>query len=355
MKNFDTRVYSISDFLEWRGNQLLELSPDFQRRSVWSSTAKSYLIDTIIRGKPMPKILLRQDLKGQRTVRTVVDGQQRLRAILDFIDGNLKISRAHNREFAGFTFDRLPDDIKKDFLHYEMGVDLLFDMSYEDLLDVFARINTYTVTLNTQEKRNAKYVGYFKQYVYEYGYKYVKYFLDGGILTKQQVARMAEAELSAEFLVALVDGVQTNKNTEQYYKKYEEEAQNLDEMVSRFDTIMSFIGAIYPSRDIAQTNWSRIHLFYTLFTVVGHCLYGLKGLNPDLRVSLSKKAAGKYRVVLDDISQNYDKVASEPNSGSEEVRRFIDLSRRRTTDTAARIGRANFVCNTLQRAMDSNA
>ena len=43
MKNFDTRVYSISDFMEWYNNDLLELSPDFQRRSVWSEQAKSYL------------------------------------------------------------------------------------------------------------------------------------------------------------------------------------------------------------------------------------------------------------------------------------------------------------------------
>ena len=55
MKNFDTRVYSISDFLEWHRNGLLELSPDFQRREVWSEKAKSYLIDTILRGNPFQK------------------------------------------------------------------------------------------------------------------------------------------------------------------------------------------------------------------------------------------------------------------------------------------------------------
>lgn len=41
MKNFDTRTYSISDFVEWDKNGLLELSPDFQRRSVWTDKAKS--------------------------------------------------------------------------------------------------------------------------------------------------------------------------------------------------------------------------------------------------------------------------------------------------------------------------
>ena len=97
MKKFDTRVYSISDFLEWQNNDLLELSPNFQRRSVWTEKAKPYLIDTIISGKSIPKILISQLLNGLRSIRVVVDGQQRLRAILGFINGDFKISRAHNK------------------------------------------------------------------------------------------------------------------------------------------------------------------------------------------------------------------------------------------------------------------
>lgn len=148
MKNFDTRVYSISDFVEWEGNKLLNLSPDFQRRSVWPQKAKSYLIDTVIRGKPIPKILITQELEARRNIRVVVDGQQRLRAILEFIKGDFCISRAHNRDYAGYDFEMLPQDIKDDYLKYEIGVDLLYETPYEDRLDIFARLNTYTLELN---------------------------------------------------------------------------------------------------------------------------------------------------------------------------------------------------------------
>jgi len=351
VKNFDTRVYSISDFLEWRNGNLLELSPDFQRRPVWSQTAKSYLIDTIVRGKPMPKLIITQKLLGSRIVRCVVDGQQRLRAILDYRDGNYKISRAHNKEYAGLTYDRLPEQVQKDFMKYELGVDLLFDMAYEDILDIFARINTYTVVLNTQEKRNAKFVGYFKQLVYQYGYKYINYFIAANILTKRTIARMAEAELSAELLGALVGGVQSNKTTGTYYKKYEEEFENMDQYSARFDEIMSYIGEIYPPADLARTNWSRIHLFYTLFTVIGHCLFGLVGLDSKLRVPIDRKVVGKFRICLDDISLKYDEFTSKGEKGRKipsNYTKFIDFSRRRTTDTAARKGRAEFVCQQLK-------
>ena len=124
MKNFDTRAYSISDFEEWNERELLNLSPEFQRRSVWSQKAKSYLIDTIVRGKPIPKIIIKQELSGRRNIRTVVDGQQRIRSILEFISGDFKISRAHNKEFAGYTFEKLPGDVQDDIRKYEIGVDV---------------------------------------------------------------------------------------------------------------------------------------------------------------------------------------------------------------------------------------
>lgn len=353
MKNFDTRVYSISDFLEWDKNGLLEINPDFQRRSVWSEKAKSYLIDTIIRGLPIPKIIISQKLESSRNIRVVVDGQQRLRAILDYINGSFKILPVHNKELGGYTFDRLSSDLQKSFLQYELGVDLIFDLAYEDILDIFQRINSYTVTLNTQEKINGKYLGYFKQYVFEYGKKYVNYFLSGGILTKTNVTRMAEAELSTDLFVALVDGLQTNKNNENFYKKYEDKAGNLAEIAFQFDEIMSYIGEIYPPEEIANTNWSRIHLFYTLFTSIGHFLFGVKGISSDLRITITPRDVRKIRVRLDEISAIYDEVAAhlEDENFPLDYKTFIDYSRRRTTDTTARIERANFVCGKLKEAL----
>jgi len=351
MKNFDTRAYSIADFLEWHNNDLLELSPDFQRRTVWSEKAKSYLIDTIVRGRPIPKILISQKLQSSRTVRVVVDGQQRLRAILEFLNGDFAISRAHNTDLAGITYHKMSEPIQKEFLQYELGVDLLFDLKYEDLLDIFARINSYTVSLNKQEKLNARYLGYFKKAAFNLGYSYVDYFLRASILNKSKVTRMAEAELTSDLLVALVQSVQTNKTIEQFYKKYEDEIGPLNSATKRFHNIMSYIGSIYVPEELAGTNWSRIQLFYTLFTSIGHCLYGLGGLKKAPRVKITKNKLGKARVCLDEISATYDEVVADLDNPSapKDYKMFINRSRRGTTDTAARVERAIFVCNKLKK------
>lgn len=353
MKNFDTRVYSVSDFLEWENNELLNLSPDFQRRGVWKETAKSYLIDTLLRGKPIPKIIITQELKGKRNIRVVVDGQQRLRSILEFIDDGFKISRAHNDQFAGYTYSMLPAKVKQDLLSYELGVDVIFNLPYEEMLDIFSRLNTYTVKLNKQEQYNALFLGYYKQAAYRLGYRYVQYFLDSNILTKPAVTRMGEAELSADLLMALIGGVQARPNVEQYYSEYEDAIGPLAKAESDFDRIMSYIGAIYPASDLSQTNWNRLPLFYTLFTSLGHFMVGIKGLKPNLRVRITKQSISRLRVILDAISVRYDEVWIDKDkpSAPKDYKTFIDYSRRHTTDTTTRIYRTEFLCKKLKSGL----
>lgn len=351
MKQFDARSYSIADFLEWDGNNLLDLSPKFQRRSVWTRQAKSFLIDTILRGKPMPKVLLTQDLVGKKNVRTVVDGQQRIRTILEFVSGGFTVLSAHNSDHAGQTFNEMDDDIQGSILQYEVGVDLLYNVSLADMLDIFARINTYSVTLNTQEKLNAKYLGVFKTTAYELGHSYVSYLLDGGVLSEKSVSRMGEAQISSDLLVALVGGVQTVKNIERYYKEYEGFEvipANISQATSRYREAMQFIGAIYPAKDLKNTNWARPHWFYTLFTCVAHSRAALAGLEDAPRPALSQEAVQHWRGELDELSALYDKYTEDNDDDVPAVfARFINFAQRRTTDTEARRERAKFVLNAI--------
>jgi len=353
MKSFDTRTYSIADFVEWEKNGSLELSPDFQRRSVWSDKAKSYLIDTVLRGKPMPKIIITQKLEGAKNIRVVVDGQQRLRAILEYYNGDFKVSKAHHKELSKYYYSNLPDNRDKDFLKYEIGADLLFDTPYQELLDIFARINSYTVKLEQQEIFNAKYLGYFKQSIYQLGYKYVNYFIESGVLTKSKVTRMAEAELAADLFVTLIDSVQTNKGIESFYKMYEDDQGEIEEATKKFDKVMSFIGSIYTAADLKNTNYSRVQLFYTLFTSIAHLLYGVKGLDKKVRKTISDKQIGKVRVVLDNVSAQYDEITANIDSPEhpKDFKDFINYSRRGTTDTSARIYRSNFLCKKLKQVL----
>ena len=244
MKNFDSRTYSINDFIEWDERNLLEISPKFQRRSVWSPQAKSYLISTILEQKPLPKIFVRAttDPKTKTTVREVVDGQQRLRTILSFVKDGFRISKVHSEEYGGLLYSELSDEIQSEFLRYEISVDLLLDLCDRDILDVFARLNTYSVSLNKQELFNAKYFGYFKQLVYRLSGIYYTFWTNNKIFTDRKIMRMAEAELVTDLLICMIDGIQSKKGAEKYYQNYEDVFDERKIIEERFCEIMNLIG-----------------------------------------------------------------------------------------------------------------
>lgn len=79
-----SKTYEILDIINWSEAGELNINPKYQRNPVWDNTAKSFLIDTILRDYPMPPLFYRQIfyLQERKTKREVIDGQQRTRAII---------------------------------------------------------------------------------------------------------------------------------------------------------------------------------------------------------------------------------------------------------------------------------
>lgn len=75
----------ISQFGLWASYGELNLSPSYQRADVWPTTNSQMLIESILRGIPLPSIILLERVEDRRTVYEVVDGKQRLTSILRFI------------------------------------------------------------------------------------------------------------------------------------------------------------------------------------------------------------------------------------------------------------------------------
>ena len=200
--------YRISDFLDWKREDRLVLSPDFQRGSVWKPQAKTFLIDTILRRLPMPKIYLRTkiDVVSKRSIREVVDGQQRLRAILDFAEDGFKLS-SRSELFEGKKYTSLDEGQKEIFLSYPIAVDQLINASDQDVLEVFARLNSYTVLLNGPEKRHAKYQGDFKWAVRNASQRWRVLWQDYKVFSTPQRVRMLDDSFTAELIGVLLEGI----------------------------------------------------------------------------------------------------------------------------------------------------
>lgn len=356
MKSFDSRTYSINDFLEWHSNEQLEYNPFFQRRPVWSPSAKSYLMDTIIRGKPIPKVFLRQkiDIGTRKSVREVVDGQQRLRTIIGFVNNEFAISRKHNSKFGGKKFsdlDSIEEGIQAQILNYEVSTDLLVNMSDSDVLDVFSRLNSYAVILNEQEKLNALYFGTFKTLASKIGQEYNEFWKANKILSPNSILRMSETTLTAEIIVFMLEGIQDKKSLKSFYSKYEEQFDyETEDIEHQFNDVMNVIQLIFGLKGLAGTEFERAHMFYTLFSVIFHLRYGIKGISESTE-GINIENTGVIRQALEGIE--FVLQTQEKRSLGKEDGKFYDDSSEATTVKAAREYRTIYMVKKIREAFNA--
>ncbi|MBU1059078.1 MAG: DUF262 domain-containing protein [Proteobacteria bacterium] len=345
MKNFDSRTYSINDFLEWYDNDQLVLAPKFQRRSVWTDSARSFLLDTIVQGKPIPKIFIRQSVnqKTRKTIREVVDGQQRLRSVLSYLKDGFAISRKHNKEFGGYFFSQLNelgDETQNTILNYEISVDLLINMSDVEVLDIFSRLNSYSVTLNEQEKINALHFGPFKRLADNIGHELNDFWIKNRILSEHKILRMDEVSLVADLLISITEGIKPKKKIKSYYAQFEREYEHdVDILKERFVSTINLIDDVFKG-SLSTSEFKRVQLFYSLFTSFYYLEYGLPGIDKG-REKISELNSSKVKASLEKI-ENIFKV-EDADLLSKDEKTFLNDSRRATTDEAVRKRRTEYI------------
>ena len=209
-----SRAHPISDIRDWKRNNRLELRPDYQRKSVWSKSAQIALIDTILHNIPFPKIYIQAIVKNENTYRIVIDGQQRMTAILDFIENRLRLKRANLSEeftsYDGKTFQELPENVRNDILQYNVDFNEISNTTEEDVRDMYIRVNKYTIQLNKQELRRADWPGDLMKVAEELSN--FPYFDDAKLFSTGQKRRLLDVEYILELLCVILEGEQDKKD-----------------------------------------------------------------------------------------------------------------------------------------------
>lgn len=313
-------VFKVGDFVSWAQAQRLDLHPVFQRRPVWKKGAKSYLIDTIVRNLPIPIVFLRDKLAvgSITTTREVIDGQQRLRTILGFIDPNLvgdynqdidyfRVNRIHNPELADKSFDQLAAEFQQAIVGYEIPVHVFSsDTEDRDVLQIFARMNATGVKLNAQELRNANFFGAFKSLCYKIAYENLSRWRQWDIFTLGNISRMAEVEEVSDLIISMHEGVhgKNAKILDKYYEKYDDEYKEAGEVERRFEAVMGGIEDSFGTR-IRASEFSRLSLFNSLFVATYGLMFGFKS---DLSKPLKPaRLPNNFGAVLHELSERIKK------------------------------------------------
>jgi hypothetical protein len=228
----------------------------------------------------------------------IIDGQQRTRACLDFIEGKFSIKADESPTWGGMEFDDLSADDKKKIFGYTFIVRILPEMSDDNIRGIFQRLNKNVVALNTQELRQATYWGPFiltMQEISNY-----KYWSTTGVFSPLNVRRMMDIEYISELAVAVLHGLQNKKETlDQYYQEYEEEFEARDDLISTFQTIIYELEQLYP--DIKTTRWKKKTDFYSLFFYFA---------SHEKLLPLSTEKRLQIRSILDEFSNVVDSYIS---------------------------------------------
>jgi len=299
----DAARYTPEDFLLWQANDILEITPKFQRRSVWRTPARSYFIDTMLRGMTVPPLYFRmtQNKARTKTIREVVDGQQRVRSVLDFIAGEYRLSKSLKVPWAGLRFSDLSEAQQRQIKTFSFPTETFKAISDAQILQVFCRLNMNGIALNQQELRNGKYFGLFKQASYGLALSYLEFWNKTKMFSHQGIARMLEVELTSELLIAGHVGMQDKKKSiNTYYGDWEMVYPDEDKDKKRFIETMNTISETFAHEELAISEFRRPPLFYSLYCAVFHQVFGLpdsqrvtprKKLTTDQREGLKEAAA----------------------------------------------------------------
>lgn len=346
MKHVST-AQSIAWFQDQYRATRLELRPPFQRKPVWTDKQRSFLIESILMDIPIPEVYVQVSQAGDGTERYgVVDGQQRLRTILQFVgiereqdqkheDSNLFVldSLPATSIHKGKTFAEVVGNERKQFFQYNVCVRLLYTDDQREVEDVFKRLNKFTLPLKAQELRNATYHGPFAKLSEQLADD--EYWAVNRIVTPAAIRRMADIEMMSDLLVGLLHGPQggSAKIIDQYYEEYEQFEDEFPEQnrtKRQFAKTLDTIKRLFPTiEDVPR--WGNRADFYSLFTALGNFLQ-----DRDLLRKSEKTLAEKLVHFAEEVDQRLKKPTASTSQASRRYARAIEKG---SNDKARRMDR----------------
>jgi hypothetical protein len=173
---------TVGELLELRKFNMLYANPEYQRGTVWTPAQKKRLVDSVLRGYPIPLIYLhhiqKQVKAAKRDDYEIIDGQQRINALYEYREGSFKlfdpVADEEEARFPSFIqqqacpwggkrFDELTVSLQTQMLETPLNVVFIETDIANEARDLFIRLQA-GMPLNSQEKRDA-WPGKFTEYI----------------------------------------------------------------------------------------------------------------------------------------------------------------------------------------------
>ena len=152
--NMDMKPLTLKSLYDRIVNNEIDLQPSYQRNLVWDDTKKSRLIESIFLNIPLPAFYV-DATDSEKWV--VIDGLQRINTIKSFfVDKTLHLKNLEFLDYNGMSCDDVPQSyIRRSMERILTIIQIMPGTPEETKYNIFKRINTGGVSLNSQEIRNA--------------------------------------------------------------------------------------------------------------------------------------------------------------------------------------------------------
>lgn len=310
---------TVADVYQLIDEGKLTLRPDFQRKFVWTHEHQEAFIDTILNGLPFPEIYVCEgdvDVQKLRTTRLVIDGQQRLTTIRNYIEGK------HEQPPTKIPpYQELSTTQKENFINYQIVMRDLGKVDEETTREIFRRINLTKFKLDDVEIHNAVYDGHFIQAA--------KTILDNieleqyGVFRESEFTRMADLHFILLVMATIENGgyFAQDREVEPKVSSLNDEYPNKDHIIALL--LKTF--AVIKDLDLPfDSMWFRKSNFFTLVVeVASH----INALPADFKAKLLRLE---------------EEVMSHKNDTNSEFYKYYQYMYQATHGRSARVVRAEF-------------
>lgn len=302
MIKYQVRARQLVDLVSEIKRGKLILSPPFQRNLVWRTIHKVDFIKTILLGFPFPQIFLAKgELNAEEltTTSVVVDGQQRMNSILEFINNDYKVE--------GKYYNELSMADRESFLKYEIAI-IELDMESDDpqIIDIFQRLNRTFYSLTKIEKLASEYASSefmliakllsneirfeqgvknpangnipkeFKDWSKTINYSdFRELMIERPIFTPYEISRKVHLMFALNILGTTERGIFNRNIKDSILEEYKDNFANKTEIIKRLNEV----GILYNSLKFKKTSyWFNKANFFTLVIVFYNNLNEIKNI-----------------------------------------------------------------------------
>lgn len=207
--------------------------------------------------------------------------------------------------YAGNRFRDLDEEQQDTLMTYVVSVDVIRNATRGEILQMFRRMNAFTLPLNEAEKRHSSFHGEFKWFINNLSDELNEFLPEYQVFTSRQIVRMADAELLTDCVLATERGIVSTSPADlrAVYRNHDE---GYEEAIQVAASISEAVRFITVELDVLRgSHMMKPYALHSLITALIHARHSI----PRIESQISGSFNARYCVSSEQAAANLIELA----------------------------------------------